>query len=468
MKKKNILLFILLCTCIPRLNAQVYFNNRYDISNSYDESRGIVEINGGYIIAGVTDPETIYLMFIDTLGNKKWVKTYQINGWPYSYCGFAGAIIKTKDDNIVVFGKTTDTNDYGESLLMKLNQNGDTIWTRTYQINYPNKNMVAQCKQTSDNGYVLAGIGANIPYIPPDTDFLIIKTDSNGVFQWFKLIGDNKIESAYSIIQSPDKGYLIGGIHYYNIGGNFHADPKIIKTDSMGNFKWDKLMGGIYDDNAAMVCMAKDSNYIVAYTNAEYETADGPYRKICINKLDTAGNIIWSKKYGEANFYNSLTQIKPVPDGGFLVCGFTDNLLFTFYRVGWLLRINANGDSLWYREYANYVHDEVFNYLWDMSLTKDKGIVAAGTIYPNSTGGTQDVWVIKTDSFGCLESDCTVGVTEIKGNKGMAIYPNPARDKITFQINPTDIAETKLVIYNIQGQILMQKNIVQNNTEIDV
>jgi hypothetical protein len=458
-----VLLFSFLCA-----NCQyIYFNKRYDINNQADVSRGIIEVDGGYIIAGGTDPTVVFSMFIDTLGNKKWSKTYQIPNWPWSYFGFAGSLINTKNNKIAICGGVVDNNDVDNSLLFLINDQGDTIWTKTYNTNNLD-NTGRQCKQTTDGGFVICG---DIAISGPSnvSDFLLIKTDSNGVIQWWKNYGDNKIEGAYNVIQTPDKDYLLGGIHYYNSGGNFHPDPKIVKTDSMGNFKWDKLMGGIYDDNAAMVCMAKDSNYIVAFTEAEYEISGYPYRRIEVNKLDTAGNVIWSKKYGPTYYNNNLTQIKLMADGGFLVCGFSDHPQFTFYQVGWMLRLNAEGDSIWYREYANSVQNNFFNELHDFYITKDSGIVATGPLYPNSTGGTQDIWVIKTDSYGCLDSNCDgVVIVEIKENIGMVIYPNPARDKMTFLLNQKDLSDLKLVIYNLQGQILLQKDLIQNNTEIDV
>jgi hypothetical protein len=44
-----------------------------------------------------------------------------------------------------------------------------------------------------------------------------------------------------------------------------------------------------------MVCMAKDSNYIVAYTYKEYFSQGYCFGRSNITKLDSAGNIIWNK-----------------------------------------------------------------------------------------------------------------------------------------------------------------------------
>jgi hypothetical protein len=192
-------------------------------------------------------------------------------------------------------------------------------------------------------------------------------------------------------------------------------------------------------------------------------------KRINIIKYDNQGNTIWNKKYGNEKYNNYVSNIKLLPDGGFIVVGSFSGVEFTDpATISWIMHINADGDSLWYREYIKLNFAFCENTLSDIVPTEDKGYVVAGHVFPASTGGTEDAWVIKIDSFGCLEANCNVGVTEIIENKGMVIYPNPARDKITIKINQKDSSEIKLVIYNLQGQMLLQKDLVQNNTEIDV
>jgi hypothetical protein len=118
-----VLSFSVLCA-----NCQyIYFNKRYDINDQADLSRGITEVDGGFIIAGGTDPANIFTKFIDSVGNKKWEKIYQFPNWAWSYFGFVGALIKTKDNNIAIAGQLKADTNYAESLLMKINISGDTL-----------------------------------------------------------------------------------------------------------------------------------------------------------------------------------------------------------------------------------------------------------------------------------------------------------------------------------------------------
>jgi len=471
--KKSVLALILLFYYTASF-TQNYFNNKFDINNQGDGCASIVETENGYIVEGFTaPPRQIFLMFLNKQGELLYYKFYQKPNYSY-YNGSSGSIIKTNLNNYAISGTlvfpipdpNNPSENYTESLLMLSDNNGDTLCSKTYCISDSLWNSGMQCKQTSDSGFIIVSRIIS-SYSPVNGDFLLIKTDRFGNKQWHHIYGDNKRETAFTVIQTPDKGYLMGGEHLTS-GSPYmeNDDAKIIKTDSLGNEKWSKLFGGIYDDYPAMVCLANDSNYMIAFAYCTFQTnTDDGYKRINIIKTDTAGNVIWNKKYGTSLRQLGVT-ICPVKNSGYIVTGYYNKSGLIY--AGFLMRINENGDSLWYREYYYNNQNQYLSYLIDVIPTTDNGFASCGEVLSSGTNSFQDAWVIKTDSFGCLEADCTVGVTEIIKNKGMAIYPNPARDKITFKINQKDLAETKLVIYNIQGQILMQKNIVQNNTEIDV
>jgi len=63
--------------------------------------------------------------------------------------------------------------------------------------------------QTSDGGYAVAGktgsFGAGYG------DLLILKLTSSGDLQWAKTFGGTDVDYAYSIIQTSDGGYAVGG-----------------------------------------------------------------------------------------------------------------------------------------------------------------------------------------------------------------------------------------------------------------
>jgi hypothetical protein len=155
-------------------------------------------------------------------------------------------------------------------------------------------------------------------------------------------------------------------------------------------------------------------------------------------------------------------------EGGFLICGYTDHPQFHWYQVGWLLRINANGDSLWYREYAYLQLNEAFNTLKAVDLTNDKGFVASGTLF----AGTQDIWVIKTDSIGCLVPNCDgVSITEFNPAAGaqMLIYPNPFNEAFAIKyFIPAENKEAVFQLYDIYGKLVYQTGLTKEVRQLQV
>ena len=69
--------------------------------------------------------------------------------------------------------------------------------------------MINSVQQTSDGGYVLAGNYAGNFY-----DAWLIKTDFDGNEQWNKIFifGENNNEHAKSVRQTSDGGYILAGL----------------------------------------------------------------------------------------------------------------------------------------------------------------------------------------------------------------------------------------------------------------
>lgn len=197
----------------------------------------------GYILAGTTESfgagkYDAWLVKTDANGNNQWEKT------------FGGA----EDDMIFSFQKTSDggfiltgdTVSHGGSYdryndcywpnvwLIRTDSNGNLQWNRTFRGSVTNGGRSVQ--QTSDGGFILAGVGSYY-------DAWLIKTNANGKEQWNKTFGGNYWETAHSVQQTQDGGYIFGGrsLYYGSEGGAW-----LIKTDANGNLLWSKMFGDNY------------------------------------------------------------------------------------------------------------------------------------------------------------------------------------------------------------------------------
>ena len=117
------------------------------------------------------------------------------------------------------------------------------------------------------------------------------------------------------------------------------------------------------------------------------------------------------------------------------------NLLFNPMIYGMMLRTSATGDSIWMRTYE-YVDEQVTGgkgRLRDVALTPDGGYIAVGRTLAVPGIYSQDVWVIKVDSMGCLEPGCHLltgietQVTNLQG--ALTVAPNPVRAGEAVQLS---------------------------------
>jgi hypothetical protein len=91
--------------------------------------------------------------------------------------------------------------------------------------------------------------------------------------------------------------------------------------------------------------------------------------------------------------------------------------------------------------------------------TPDGGYVAAGYLALPDTG-TQDSWVIKVDSNGCLTPNCLVtGLPQIRRQNHLevTVYPNPTSGTIHLEL-PQRMAMYRIVVLSLNGKQLNAVN----------
>jgi len=225
-----------------------------------DEGFCVQQTNdSGYIFSGWTEPFIgdlfdMYLVKTNGVGDTLWTRTYGGNDDRAAY-----SVEQTSDGGYIVAGCNPF---YGgveyDAYLVKTDSIGDTLWTRSYGGSETEGAIYAQ--QTSDEGYIVAGytrsFGAGL------TDIWILKTDNNGDTLWTRTYGGSNQEGIASIRQIADGGYIIlGNTSSYGAGG---YDLYLIRTDSLGDTLWTLVYGGPDNDTGSSLDLTEDCGYIVA------------------------------------------------------------------------------------------------------------------------------------------------------------------------------------------------------------
>jgi hypothetical protein len=110
----------------------------------------------------------------------------------------------------------------------------DTLWTRVYGGTNPDACWALQ--QTSDGGYILGGQTSSFGV--QAIDFYLVKTDSVGDTLWTRTYGGQYRDEAYTVTQTSDGGYIIGGWSSSFAPGRYLW---IVKTDPVGDTLWTRL-----------------------------------------------------------------------------------------------------------------------------------------------------------------------------------------------------------------------------------
>jgi len=229
------------------------------------------------------------------------------------------------------------------------------------------------------------------------TDYITAsEADDPAVVEWYKTFGGEDSDSATSVQQTLDGGYIIAGDTHYGAGG---SDFWLIKTDSEGEHVWDKTFGDVNYDVAWSVQQTQDGGYIIAGETYSYGAGDDD---VWLIKTDSNGVEQWDKTFGGTN-WDRAHSVQQTQDGGYIITGVTES-----YGAGnedaWLIKTNSMGEHEWDKTFGG----EDYDWANSVQQTRDGGYIIAG--YTKSYGkGDRNVWLIKTDAEGKHEWDKTFG-----------------------------------------------------------
>ena len=191
---------------------------------------------------------------------------------------------------------------------------------------------------------------------------------------------------AYNVLQNFDGGFIFCGVSY---DASLINQAAILRTDSTGNLIWLRAYGSPAIDAAILCTMTPDSNILIVGIRENYSSTDG---KIWILKLDQSGNIIWTKSIKVLSGNNRPSSIDMCLDGGFIISG-SCNTQAAPGEVSFLLRIDSLGNELWSKTYGNNIPNSGYYAI----QTLDSGFALVTDV---TVGIYSNFRLIKTDSIG--------------------------------------------------------------------
>lgn len=347
----------------------------------------------------------------------------------------------------------------------KLNSTGDTLFTSVIERSDTNEYLL-DIVQTRPNKLLLIGWTYNDTVAASSAaQLLFITVDTLGNELNRVIWGGSNTDYIHSglVINEEGEVLMTGGTKSF---GGSDYDTWLVKTDSIGNVLWFQTYNHLSSsggDAGTCVVPTIDGNFAIlgGSANASTGTSDG-----YIMKVNPTGNVIWTKKHVPSNGSQSLWWGEALSDGSIVACGQTTDTE-DGSQAGWLVKADANGDTLWTRTFNP---SNLIDRLLNMLLMPNGDIVMVGS--GRAPGQTiQDGWVLRVDSDGCLVEGCSVGVEDLEQEEGYFIaYPNPTTSTTTLTWQGQTHGNFQLSLYDVHGRLLLNETLptAQGSKQLDM
>ncbi len=384
-------------------------------------------LDNGYIVAGWTasfgaQGTDIYLVRTDSIGDTLWTRRY---GGPGEEMGFC--VINMPDQGFLICGFTSSSGSGNKDLyLLRTNNNGDTIWTRTCG----GPLMDEGFSLFRDERGILA-VGQTRSFGSGGSDVYVVKFNDNGDTLWTRIYGGPGDELANCICATPDSAFLIAG--YTSSFGSGCRDWWLLKLNSQGDTIWTKTFGGIEDEFAFCIEPTNDNNFVVG--GAGYWLLYN-YEMVII-KINPQGDTIWRHCNGSLNDDYAHAVLENNTHNGFTVFG---NFSYELYYFG----LDQYGHSFW----SNFIGGNGVESAQDAVATADHGYAMAGMTNSFGAGGF-DFYLIKT-------APDNSGVESTAGNMTWPMhdfFTDYANNCIIIKFYLSKIMPVRIVLYDILGRI---------------
>lgn len=319
---------------------------------NYESARDVVQTaDGGYIVAGETNStdggvisgyggtKDIWILKLNAAGTLLWQKRYGGNGLDIANhihllpdgSFYVTASSSSNDGNI---SGNHGTAGYTDGVLMKLDANGNLVWSRCYG---GSRNEEIFDLEVINGRIYLAGFAnstdGDIPPQQKNYDVWLLALDASGNKIYSKVYGGSQNDVAYAMTRGNDGSLTLAGYTTSNDGDVNGArgsqDYWVININpATGNKNWQRVLGGTEADYASSVITDADGGYIIggiAYSSdadVSNPLGEGDYWVV---KLSATGAVSWNQNIGGSGNDNLRSIAFQSSVKEYFLCGDSDS-----------------------------------------------------------------------------------------------------------------------------------------------
>lgn len=277
----------------------------------------IIESTEGLLLAAEK-----HVLNLDYDGNLIWYKkidSYEL----YLLPNEIKSIAQDKNNNIYLVGSRRDQKGEieQEAVLTKLDYLGNILWEKTYRSTA--RNFFNDIKINSSNELVIFGTKETSGFTFDEmkdgtkrgqTDFWVLKTNSEGEIIWDKTYGDGRFDFSRQLIIKRNGNYVFAG---YSWGIYDRSNGRVFEIDSNGNEVWNITTEE--SDNICSIAETLDGGCITTgYIGKNLSNL------LSVCKWDNNGKVDWRQEYYIQYTYIYGQSILAAEDGGYVVAGYNN------------------------------------------------------------------------------------------------------------------------------------------------
>ncbi|GAB4289171.1 MAG: hypothetical protein Kow0068_14780 [Marinilabiliales bacterium] len=454
-----------------------YTANKEYVLNNFIKTYDQKYLTTGFVVYGINQYYSL-ISKIDQAGHPEWIKLY------YDTTSFiCHDLSETPDSNYILCGSLMDSSYTNSIALLKIDSQGNIIWNKRFQsnINETANNITIN----TDGSYTLCGAGnvsnmyyftiiridsfgnliwtknyerpfsysdntdilsldnnSNIVTVKYDTTILVLNIDQWGSIIWSNTYSYNDIY-INSISKTFDNNIIILGGRYNDI---------LFKINTNGDIIWAKKYNSLNQYGVYYSSITNTSDSCSVFTSTHFIPMIDSMN-ISIIKIDNNGDTLWTRKYGNTDYYigGEIHKIAEDFDSGYILMGkYTD-----VNRYGYILKTNHTGYSNCYNLPTDFSIENIVVQKNTISL------VEYNTTYTQYINNIIPYNQYLLDSLICFYSNIN---TNSFNNKQITVFPNPSSKEINIICK--NMQEIELI--NENGQLIEQYNVNSDKFVINV
>jgi hypothetical protein len=374
--------------------------------------------------------------------------------------------VAVNGDDIYWAGSASETNSSGHkpyACVRKTDKNLNLVWDKKYDSEVLDININDIQFNSPSNSIQLVGRKATkledatteFPYTPDKIWFVRVDTSGNILNNLHPESGNNTFGS--TILKNNDH-YLITG-NTYNWEAASYGSAYALLIDSLGIEAWHKLYLPSGASSSGIIGSSKQLTQSGnKYYNAGFCVVPGVSESLAfLNKIDAEGSELWSQYLIGHTGSNQFWDVTTTDVANHQVaCGSSWN---DEGVSGWLHAFTDDGTQKWSNRYTANPRSFDHEYLYKIVALPDGSVVAAGSSWGQDALGrwSQDGWLLKVDSNGCITPDCTLSAPDQKKIASkISVYPSPVSDgRFTLRSTLPFSADVTVTLTNNLGAKVM-------------